>query len=236
MKNHISGKKQEEVTSMFDTIAPKYDRLNRVLSFRIDVRWRKKLIRLLPAYEGKNILDLAAGTGDLSLALSKLNPKKIVAADPSKGMLDIAEKKFKKKKKIIQCVQCTAENLPFEDNNFDLVSIAFGIRNFSNPEKSLKEIQRVLHPDGLLAILEFGMPDKGLFASIYLWYFKNVLPRLGRLVSKHYSAYSYLPETVNLYPYGEKFTRFLNDHNFECISVKKLNSGIAYIYLCRINS
>lgn len=236
MKTHISGKKQEEVTTMFDTIAPKYDRLNRILSFRIDVRWRRKLIRLLKAYPNKNILDLAAGTGDLSIALCKLNPQSITAADPSQGMLDIAEKKFKKKKKNIEMVKCTAENLPFKNESFNLVTIAFGIRNFSNPEIALHEIKRVLKKDGILAILEFGMPKKGFFGSLYKWYFKNILPRLGRLVSKHYSAYSYLPETVHLYPYDKTFVKFIEKHEFKNIKMKKLSRGISYIYLNTINT
>ncbi|PLW92636.1 MAG: bifunctional demethylmenaquinone methyltransferase/2-methoxy-6-polyprenyl-1,4-benzoquinol methylase UbiE [Marinilabiliales bacterium] len=235
IKTHITGKKQDEVTSMFDTIAPKYDRLNRILSFRSDVRWRKKMVKMVKQYKPEHILDLAAGTGDLSLALTRLNPGKIIAADPSAGMLAIAEKKFKRKKRNIEIALATAENLPFDDKTFDLVTIAFGIRNFSKPETALNEIHRVLKKDGILAILEFGLPEKGLFGKLYLWYFKKILPLLGRMISKHYSAYSYLPETVQSYPYGEEFSAFMKENNFENFRIKKLNSGIAYIYLNRNN-
>lgn len=233
IKSHIIGKKQDEVISMFDSIAPKYDRLNRILSFRSDIRWRRKMVKMVKQYKPEHILDLAAGTGDLSLALSRLNPKRIVAADPSQNMLAIAEKKFKRKKRNIEIVLTSAENLPFNDNTFDLVTIAFGIRNFSKPVSALNEIRRVLKKDGILAILEFGLPEKRLFGKLYLWYFKNILPLLGKMISKHYSAYSYLPETVQKYPYGKDFSALMKDNNFENFKIKKLYSGIAYIYLNR---
>ena len=219
---------------MFDNIAPRYDRLNRILSFGIDKRWRKKLIKQIRAFKSTNILDLAAGTGDLSLALCKLKPNKITAADPSKEMLNIAKKKFLKKNKAIDTIICPAEKLPFSDQSFDIVTIAFGIRNFSNPDQALFEIHRILKNEGILAILEFGMPDKGLFAKLYQWYFRKILPALGRLISKHYSAYSYLPQTVASFPYGKSFEQVLKNNVFSNIQSKKLTRGIAYIYTASV--
>lgn len=235
LNKHTNDTPHDEVVAMFDNIAPRYDRLNRILSLSIDKRWRKSLIKQLKGFKSENILDLAAGTGDLSLALCKLKPNKIIAADPSTEMLNIAKKKFLKKNKEIDTIICSAEKLPFSDQTFDIVSIAFGIRNFSNPDQALLEIHRVLKTDGILAILEFGMPNKGLFSRLYQWYFRKILPSLGRLISKHYSAYSYLPQTVASFPYGKSFEEVLKNNAFSNIQSKKLSKGIAFIYTASVN-
>lgn len=233
MQHHVINCSSTEVVSMFDNIAGNYDKLNHILSFGTDVLWRKKLVRNLKNYKSASVLDLAAGTGDLSIALNKINPIKIVLADPSEQMLSIARQKLGKLKLSDKAdyVCSPAESLPFDDNSFNLVCISFGIRNFSNPQEALSEIFRVLKSSGALAILEFGLPRKNLFGSLYSWYSNKILPKIGKRISKDFSAYSYLPQTISKFPYGNDFVKMLEESHFKIRKVKKLSGGIAYMYI-----
>jgi len=189
-KNSDLGKK-EQVTKMFDTISGDYDGLNRVISFGIDVKWRKKVVKLVEQTNPKSILDIATGTGDLAIALAKTNADKIIGLDVSSGMLDIGKQKILKKEldKTIEMVLADSENMPFEDNTFDAITVAFGVRNFETLEKGLKEILRVLKPNGIFVILETSVPTKTPFKQGYKFYTKYVLPVIGKLFSKDQSAY-----------------------------------------------
>lgn len=231
----LEESKRAQVESMFDGISHRYDRLNRILSFRSDVRWRRKAVKMLKPYKNALILDLASGTGDLAIALCKLNPHRIEAVDVSAGMLHLAEQKIHQAKwqHIVHITKAAAEQLPFDDQSFDTVTVAFGVRNFANLDKGLLEIHRVLKNGGHLLVLEFGMPDTWLIGPIYKWYFKNILPAIGRLVSGSKIAYQYLPETVQQFPYGKAFEKIISDLGFTPICLQKLSCGVAYNYLFR---
>ena len=170
---------------MFDNIAGNYDFLNHFLSMGIDIYWRKKLVKRLTKQAPKNILDVATGTGDLAIAMLKATPDKITGIDISNGMLEIGRKKIKEKglEDKISLQQADSENLPFEDNDFDAVCVSFGARNFENLEKGLSEMFRVLKPGGKLYILEFSQPDIFPFKQIYQFYFRYILPLLGKIIS-----------------------------------------------------
>ncbi len=228
-----SAEKKEQIAEMFDNISPKYDFLNRVLSLSIDVLWRKKAIKLISDYKPKTILDIATGTGDFALEALKLNPDKIVGIDISEGMLKYGKQKIQKKgaDNIIKLEKGDSENLQFDNNSFDAATAGFGVRNFQNLEQGLKEILRVLKPKGVVAILEFSQPEATPFKQIYNFYFKNILPFLGRFVSKDNAAYTYLPESVNEFPYGEKFINIMRKTGYINVRQKRLTFGIATIYL-----
>ena len=225
--------KKEEVRDMFDNIAPKYDLLNRVLSLGIDQSWRKKTLSTLKNQSPENILDVATGTGDLAImALKRLNPKKIIGIDLSRGMLDYADKKAEKQQltEKLTFVQGDAENLPFDNDQFDAVTVAFGVRNFGDLEKGLKEINRVIKPGGQLVILEFTKPRMFPFKQIYHTYFKYLLPTVGKFTSKDPKAYTYLYESVQAFPDFDRFTSILKDTGYKDASHKALTLGICAIY------
>ncbi|MCH8546563.1 MAG: bifunctional demethylmenaquinone methyltransferase/2-methoxy-6-polyprenyl-1,4-benzoquinol methylase UbiE [Cryomorphaceae bacterium] len=226
------GSKKEQVAQMFDNIAHSYDRLNHILSLGIDKGWRKRLLKLARQQPSDYILDVATGTGDLAIALAKLQPKKITGVDISNGMLDIGRQKVKRKMldKRIELTYGDSEDLPFEDHSFDLVTVAFGVRNFENLEKGLKEMNRVLKPGGQLLVLEFSQPEMFPFAQIYKFYFKYILPGIGRMLSKDSSAYTYLPASVEAFPYGKAFTDVLESCGYSDTSIRKLTLGVASIY------
>ena len=230
-KNSDLGKK-EQVTKMFDTISGDYDGLNRVISFGIDIKWRKKVVKLVKVNNPKTVLDIATGTGDLAINLAETNAEKIIGLDISNGMLEIGKQKIKKKnlESKIEMVLGDSENMPFEDNTFDAITVAFGIRNFETLEKGLKEILRVLKPDGTFVILETSMPDKTPFKQGYNFYTKNILPLIGRMFSKDRSAYKYLCESASVFPYGEALNNIL--HKIGFINVKDFPQtfGVATIY------
>jgi len=231
-KNSGSGKK-EQVAEMFDNIAPKYDFLNHFLSMNIDKIWRRKSIRLLKSEKPQLILDVATGTGDFAFEIYKrLKPKKIIGIDISEGMLKVGEEKIKKRNltEYIEFRKGDSENLDFEDNYFDAVTVAFGVRNFENLQKGLAELFRVLKPSGKLIVLEFSQPDKFPIKQFYGFYSKYILPFFGKLFSKDKSAYIYLPESVNAFPYGEKFTQFLKNAGFKSAQYKKFSFGISSVY------
>jgi len=223
--------KKSQVEDMFDNIAPKYDLLNHALSMKIDVLWRNKLVRMMKEDAPQEVLDVATGTGDLAIAVEKGTEAKVVGLDLSQQMLNVGIVKIKKLKLDgkISMQKGDAENLPFEDNRFDAVSVAFGVRNFENLTKGLAELRRVVKENKSVYILEFSKVE-GFLAPFYMFYFKNILPAIGRLVSKDDRAYTYLPDSVNAFPFGEKMRQILLDTGFKKVEYIKLSLGIATIY------
>lgn len=228
--NTEAGKKSE-VEDMFDNIAPKYDLLNHVLSMKVDVLWRNTLVKWMQKDQPKEVLDVATGTGDLAIAVQKGTSAKVVGLDLSQQMLNVGIEKIKKLNldQQISMQKGDAENLPFESNKFDAVSVAFGVRNFENLEKGLAELRRVVKEEKSVYILEFSKVE-GFLGPFYMFYFKNILPQIGKLVSKDNRAYTYLPDSVNAFPYGEKMKNILLNTGFKKVEYKKLSLGIATIY------
>lgn len=224
--------KKKQVEQMFDNISPKYDLLNRVLSMGIDIQWRKDVIKMVKASNPQTILDIATGTGDLAIMMAKNTNAKITGLDLSAGMLDVGRKKVKEAglDTRIEMVQGDSENLPFQDNSFDCITVSFGVRNFENLEKGLAEINRVLKPGGTFVILEFSYPTAFPMKQLYTFYSKNILPAIGKMVSKDQSAYTYLPDSVRAFPHGEEMKNILKSVNFTQPIDKKLTFGIASIY------
>ena len=224
--------KKEQVTEMFDTISEEYDGLNRVISFGIDIKWRQKVVDLVSSVKPQKVLDVATGTGDLAINLIETGAEEIIGLDISPGMLDIGRKKVSKKSldQKISMVIGDSEKLPFDDDTFDAITVAFGIRNFMKLEKGLSEILRVLKPNGLFVILETSIPTKPFFKQGYQIYSKYILPNIGRLFSKDKKAYSYLSESASVFPYGEELNNILSNIGF--INVKDLPQtfGVASIY------
>ena len=220
---------------MFDNISPRYDLLNRVLSLGIDKGWRKKLIKILARENPKSILDIATGTGDLAIAEAVLKPEHVTGLDISDGMLEIGRQKVEKHglTSMISMENGDSEDLRFEDNTFDAVTVAFGVRNFEHLNKGLSEMHRVLKPGGLTLILEFSQPRFFPFKQIYFFYFRTVLPLVGRLVSGHSKAYTYLPESVSSFPFGKDFAAIMDETGFKEITWKALTFGICTIYTGR---
>ncbi|MDX2191271.1 MAG: bifunctional demethylmenaquinone methyltransferase/2-methoxy-6-polyprenyl-1,4-benzoquinol methylase UbiE [Bacteroidota bacterium] len=225
--------KKEQVAEMFNNISPKYDFLNHFLSVGIDFYWRKKAIQLLKKYQPNTILDIATGTGDFAIQALELKPHSVVGIDISQGMLDFGNIKLKKKSldKVISLTNGDAENIQFEDNSFDTVISAFGVRNFQNLEKGLQEIYRVLKSGQPLVILEFSKPNTFPVKQIFQFYFKFILPLIGKLVSKDASAYEYLPESVQVFPEGNQFIEVLRKIGYKNCTLYPLTFGICTIYL-----
>ena len=226
------GSKKEQVAEMFNNISPKYDFLNHFLRAGIDIIWRKKAIKKLKNHQPKLILDVATGTGDFAIEALKLNPEKVIGVDISSGMLDIGREKMKKKSldHKIEMVLGDSEGLPFEDNKFDAIIVAFGVRNFEDLEAGLKDMNRVLRPGGKVVVLEFSKPRKFPVKQLYNFYFKYILPKLGRLVSKDSRAYTYLPESVKAFPDGKNFLSVLEGSGFKKTTWTSLTFGISSIY------
>lgn len=233
-KDDQAGKKQQ-VARMFDNISGNYDFLNHFLSLGIDKGWRRKAIRILQTIQPRILLDVATGTGDFAIQAMDLKPEKIVGVDISEGMLEVGRKKIKKLnlEQTIELKSGDSENLGFEENKFDAVTVAFGVRNFENLEKGLSEIHRVLRPGGMLVVLEFSRPRRFPFKQLYNFYFKAILPKIGRLISKDSSAYTYLPESVEAFPDGEAFENVLKKVGFKDTACKPLTFGISSIYTAR---
>jgi len=227
------GSKKEQVADMFNNISGRYDFLNHFLSAGIDKGWRKKAIKMLKPYHPKIMLDVATGTGDFAIAALKLDPSKVIGIDISTGMLEKGKEKMKKKKfdDRIEMNYGDSENLPFEDNTFDAITVGFGVRNFENLEQGLSEMYRVLKPGGCAAILEFSKPKKFPVKQSFKVYSKYVLPTIGKLVSKDKRAYTYLPESVEAFPEGKTFTGIMNKVGFKGEQRKLVSGGIATIYL-----
>lgn len=224
--------KKEQVTKMFDTISKEYDNLNRVISFGIDIKWRKKVVAIVSNQHPKIIMDIATGTADLAINLTKTGATKIIGLDISEGMLEIGRQKIIRKKleNTIELVLADSENLPFEDNTFDAITVAFGVRNFENLEKGLSEILRVLKPKGIFVILETSVPSKSPYKQGYHFYTKKIMPFVGRLFSKDKVAYSYLSESASVFPYGEALNNILHKIGFIKAEALPQTFGAATIY------
>jgi len=221
------------VGDMFDAIAWRYDFLNHFLTLGIDNLWRRKAVSLISAPEGSTFLDVATGTGDLAVTLvRRKQPAKVVGIDISAGMLSFGKKKMERLglDKIVTLQQEDCEALSFNDNTFEAVTVGFGIRNFLHPEKGLSEMHRVLKNGGEAIILEFSRPKSKLLCKLFDAYFCYVLPLLGKLFSKHSSAYTYLPESVKEFPYGEKFAALMRDSGFSAVEFHTLTFGVATVY------
>ncbi|WP_224489597.1 bifunctional demethylmenaquinone methyltransferase/2-methoxy-6-polyprenyl-1,4-benzoquinol methylase UbiE [Robertkochia flava] len=231
-KDSDLGKKQQ-VTQMFDTISGNYDGLNRVISFGIDVKWRKKVVAAIAASRPLTVLDIATGTGDLAIQIAEAVPQaKITGLDISPGMLKVGKEKVSKKNldSRIDMVIGDSEALPFDENTFDAITVAFGVRNFEHLEKGLTEICRVLKPGGIFMVLETSVPVKFPFKQGYRIYSKTLLPLIGRIFSKDRSAYAYLSESASVFPYGEAFNNILRKSGFINVSDKPQTFGVATIY------
>jgi len=224
--------KKEQVAQMFDTISGNYDGLNRVISFGIDIKWRKKVLQLVSDKNPKTVLDIATGTGDLAILMTATSAEKIIGLDISAGMLDVGRKKIEAKKLSdkIEMILADSENMPFEDNTFDAITVAFGVRNFETLDKGLAEILRVLKPNGIFVILETSVPEKTPYKQGYTFYSKNILPLIGKLFSKDNSAYQYLSESASVFPYGEALNNILKKIGFIDVVSMPQTFGVATIY------
>jgi demethylmenaquinone methyltransferase/2-methoxy-6-polyprenyl-1,4-benzoquinol methylase len=224
--------KKEQVAKMFDTISGNYDNLNRVISFGIDVKWRKKVLKIVAQSNPVSILDIATGTGDLAILMAQTKAEKIIGLDISEGMLEVGVKKIEAKKlsKTIEMVLGDSEKMPFDTNSFDAITVAFGVRNFENLEKGLSEILRVLKPNGVFVILETSVPEKTPYKQGYRFYSKNILPLIGKLFSKDTVAYGYLSESAENFPYGEALNNILKKIGFIDVIAMPQTFGVATIY------
>lgn len=229
----LSKKKQVEL--MFDRIAFRYDMMNRLLSFGIDVSWRKKIAAILKPNSPKTILDVATGTADVALVLSDINADKITGIDISDEMLAVGRKKIAERNLQHQIIleNADSENLPFESNKFDAATVAFGVRNFEHLDKGLQEIYRVLKPGGILVILEFSKPKHFPFKQLYQFYFINVCPLLGKWITHDKEAYDYLHRSVQVFPEGQSFLNILEHTGFDQLQCKPLSFGISSLYTAR---
>jgi demethylmenaquinone methyltransferase/2-methoxy-6-polyprenyl-1,4-benzoquinol methylase len=225
---------------MFDAIAPRYDLLNRVLSAGIDRRWRAKAIQSLGLTGRETLLDVCTGTADVALqarrgAASDRAAARVVGVDFARAMLAFGRRKVREagEERRITLVRGDAANLPVRDGSVDAVTVAFGIRNVERPERACAEMARVMRAGGRLAILEFGVPRLPGISTLYLWYFKYLLPRVGRLVSGHTAAYSYLPASVGTFPPPAAFMTILEQAGFTHVRADSLTLGIVYLYTAR---
>lgn len=230
------NKKSENVEAMFNSIASKYDFLNHFLSLGIDKMWRRRLVKQLAKQNPQSVLDIATGTGDLAIQLSKHHKTvSIIGIDISENMLNIGREKVWKRQleEQIKLQQANSMNLPFSDETFDAAMVAFGVRNFEDLPKGITEINRVLKPGGSFYVLEFSMPSKFPMANIYRFYFRKVLPFVGGIVSGSKSAYTYLPESVFAFPEKEKFLEIMTNAGFKNCNYTRLTFGVASIYMGR---
>jgi demethylmenaquinone methyltransferase/2-methoxy-6-polyprenyl-1,4-benzoquinol methylase len=234
-KNSDLGKK-EQVAKMFDAISKNYDGLNRVISLGIDVKWRKKVVKIVGKNKPKQILDIATGTGDLALMMAELSPDKIIGLDISEGMLAVGKEKIAKVNlsEKIEMVVGDSEEMPFDDDTFDAITVSFGVRNFANLDKGIKEIARVLKPSGVLVILETSNPMKFPFKQGYKLHTHLFLPIIGKLFSKDKVAYSYLSESANSFPFGAAFNNILQKNGFTSTEDTPVTFGVATIYTARL--
>ena len=231
MENKSKG---EMVRGMFNDIAPTYDRLNHILSFDVDKLWRKRVVRIVRKLGAKHIMDMATGTGDLAIAMAKkIEGSTIYGADFSSEMLAVAKQKIEHLglSERISLTECNAENIPLEDEAVDLATVAFGVRNFEHQREALTEMKRTIRKGGHLVVLEFSNPKCGFVRWCYRLYSHYILPAIGRLVSKHSTAYTYLPESIDQFASPEKFSALLQEVGFDRIERKSQSLGIAHIYI-----
>ncbi|NLI36992.1 MAG: bifunctional demethylmenaquinone methyltransferase/2-methoxy-6-polyprenyl-1,4-benzoquinol methylase UbiE [Bacteroidales bacterium] len=227
------GSKKEQVEQMFDHIAPAYDRLNHLLSLGIDKGWRKKAIATLRPYQPKTMMDVATGTGDFALLAAKeLKPHQLIGTDISEGMIAVGKEKIQKAGMegtiSFACEDCC--HLSFEDNIFDAITVAFGVRNFADLDQGLREMHRVLRPSGRLVILELTAPDHFPMKQLFTIYSSVIIPTLGKLLSKDNKAYHYLPQTIQAFPQGEVMKGILQKAGFSDVNFKRLTFGICTLY------
>ncbi len=217
---------------MFDAIAYRYDLLNHVLSGGADFYWRRKAVESLRDVRPRRILDVATGTADFAIAALRLKPEEVVGVDIAENMLAIGREKIRRigAGDVVRLKTGEAEHLEFEDGTFDAAMVAFGARNFEHLHRGLGEMQRVLRPGGRIVVLEFSQPTAFPFRQLYLFYFRRILPLLGRMVSKDRRAYTYLPDTVMKFPQGEEFLAILKDAGIRSPRQQRLTFGIATIY------
>ncbi len=234
----LLDKKETRIRRMFGSIAPWYDTLNHLLSLNVDTHWRKALTKLVPPTPGRPVLDLCTGTGDLAFALDKAAGGKcpITGSDFVPEMLTIARKKCDRRKASdrIRFVEADSQQLRFESDHFDLVTVSFGLRNVTDTDKGLAEMVRVAAVGGRVAVLEFSRPRGKVLGPLYQWYFRRVLPRVGNLLAKNDdSAYKYLPESVLTFPDGEELAAKMRTHGLKDVWFKPLTFGIATLYVGR---
>lgn len=217
---------------MFDNISHRYDFLNHFLSLGIDKGWRRKAIRQLEPLRPAVILDVATGTGDFAIQALSLKPHKVIGIDISEGMLAVGRKKIADRQLTsqVELFSGDSENIPFADNKFDAVTVGFGVRNFENLQRGLAEIYRVVKPGGMVVVLEFSRPRTFPFRQVYNFYFKFILPKIGRFISSDKAAYTYLPESVEAFPDGEDFLQCLSTVGFKNTKCRALTFGISSIY------
>lgn len=227
--------KKTQVTHMFNGISKSYDLLNRIITLGIDTLWRKRLIELVKKERHELVLDIATGTGDLVLALAKLDTEKIIGLDLSPGMLEIGKQKVKAKglENRIDMQLGDSEALPYQSAYFDVVTIAFGVRNFEHLEKGLEEILRVLKPKGTLVILETAVPKNKIFKAFYLFYTQQIMPFIGILFSKDRSAYQYLSDSAAAFPCGKDFNNILEKIGFIEVEDFPQTLGVSSIYFAK---
>lgn len=233
MTDGITNHSHSPIAAMFDSISPRYDFLNHLLSLNIDKSWRRKAVKTIAIRHPEQILDLATGTADLALQLAKSLPEAhITGLDFSAKMLEIGKEKVEKQglENSIQLQQGDAAHLSFASGTFDAVTIAFGARNFEDLPNSLKEIHRVMKPNAQLCILEFSMPKAFPIKQAYLFYFKHILPKIGSWISKDESAYNYLPASVQNFPSPDTFINILREKGFQQVEKRSLSFGIATLY------
>ena len=226
--------KKEQVTQMFDTISKEYDGLNRIITFGVDIKWRKRVVSIIAKNNPEKVLDIASGTGDLAIMTAKTTTaKEIIGADISEGMLDISEKKIAQAGLTdrVKMQVADSENLPYESNYFDAVTVAFGVRNFEDLDKGIKEIHRVLKPNGVFVVLETSIPSTPIIKQLYLFHSNVLLPFFGKLFSKDACAYSYLSESAKNFPYGKDFNNILKKNGFIDVYNKPQAFGAANIYV-----
>ena len=223
---------KEYVRTLFNSIASRYDLLNHLLSAGIDAHWRRKAVEHLRGIHPKRILDVATGTGDFAIAGLRLNPEEIVGVDIAEEMLAIGRKKIASRglNGVITMEKAEAEKLPFADSRFDAAMVAFGARNFENLVAGIAEMRRVLRPGGMILVLEFSQPSMPLFRQIYFWYFRRILPIVGKMISGSPDAYTYLPRTVMAFPQGNDFLGVLTAAGFRSAEEERLTFGIASVY------
>lgn len=233
--NNSETTKKEQVAEMFDNISNRYDFLNHFLSMGIDKGWRKKAIRLLAPSQPKKILDIATGTGDFAIEAMKLNPEYVIGCDISEGMMEKGREKLVKRKldDRITLRYGDSENLPFEDQQFDAITVGFGVRNFENLKAGLTDMHRVLRKNGVAAILEFSKPKKFPAKQFFGFYNNKLLPLIGKTVSKDPRAYSYLPESIKVFPEGEALVAILKEVGFTSCEMTRVSGGVATIYLAK---